>query len=144
MRILKACIVALLITNIIHAQTITEKFIGIESYSITIIVPEKITYCHPWSGACLVPGYEMTWVSGVYTWAGNPFCAEGGLLQEGSPAIDKGEPMTGHHCPKPGSAKNQPRVLVAGWLDSPCQEWFGQGVDQGACEYIPIGQIILQ
>ena len=82
----------------------------------------------------LVPGTAMTWTDGTYTWARNPFCNQAGLLQPDSPAIDQGVLIQGHHCPQPGSALNQPRM--DDWLESYCQEWYGESVDIGACEFV--------
>lgn len=49
-------------------------------------------------------------------------------------AVDKGEIITGFHCPKPGTSTNQPPQLNG----QPCVEWYGLAPDIGACETIPI------
>jgi hypothetical protein len=98
--------------------------------------------CHWPSGACLVPGTSSTWTNGKVTWAGNPFCATGGLVDSTSPAIDAGMKIEGHHCPGPGAASQYPRIMSAGWLDSPCVEWYGAEVDIGACEFVPPGHSV--
>lgn len=83
----------------------------------------------------LVTGTAMTWTDGGDTWAGNPFCKKSGfLLKAGSAAIDKAQFVSGHHCPKPGSALDQPRM--ADPYNSFCREWYGQGIDIGACEFV--------
>jgi hypothetical protein len=70
-------------------------------------------------------GSTAVWTDGSSIWAGNPFCAEAGmLLSSMSPAIDKGAFIDGFHCPAPG-------VDPSG-----CMEWFGDAPDIGACEYI--------
>lgn len=72
----------------------------------------------------LVPGSTSVWTDGIYTWGGNPFCAEAGfLLSPESPAIDAGEYIEGFHCSS------------AGLDPSGCVEWFGSSPDIGACEY---------
>lgn len=75
----------------------------------------------------LVPGTNGTYTDGVYTWAGNPFCAEiGTLLSPESPAIDHGAPIAGFHCPAAGP-----------FPGSDCVEWYGLAPDIGACEFVP-------
>lgn len=92
----------------------------------------------------LVPGTNETYTDGVQTWAGNPFCAETGvLLQPDSPAIDAGVIIPGHHCPAPGTSVGQPRNLEAGWLDTNCHEWYGAAPDAGACEFVPTALLVL-
>lgn len=87
----------------------------------------------------LVPGTNMTYTDGVNVWAGNPYCGEmGTLLQPSSPAIDAGAVIEGFHCPQPGSGVGQPTFLAAGWLESPCVEWYGAAPDAGACEFVPV------
>lgn len=79
--------------------------------------------------AVLVPGSGSVWTDGVYTWAGNPFCAQAGfLLSPQSPAIDAGI-LTELHCP------------VAGFDPSGCIEWFGSAPDIGACEFWPAEEL---
>ena len=82
----------------------------------------------------LVPGTAMTWTDGTQTWAGSPFCGwSGTLLSANSPSVDRGAMISGFHCPKPGSALNQPRLSNGTY----CQEWYGNSPDVGACEYVP-------
>lgn len=84
----------------------------------------------------LVPGTAMTWRDGGETWARNPFCKQAGfLLKAGSAAIDKAAFVAGHHCPKPGSALDQPKMADGSF----CREWYGAGVDIGACEFVKAG-----
>ena len=81
-----------------------------------------------------VAGTAMTWTNGTQTWAGNPFCAmSGNLPSANSPAVDRGSVIPGFHCPKPGSALDQPRMSNGDY----CQEWYGSSPDLGACEYVP-------
>jgi hypothetical protein len=83
--------------------------------------------------ATLVPGTTGTYTDGTNTWAGNPFCGETGfLLQPTSPAIDAGAPIPDFHCPQPGSALDQPRMSNGEF----CREWYGNGPDIGACEFV--------
>jgi hypothetical protein len=87
-----------------------------------------------------VAGTAMTWTNGSQTWAGNPFCAPeslsktpGKLLSANGPAVDHGSLIPGFHCPKPGSALDQPRMSNGDY----CSEWYGSSPDVGACEYVP-------
>ena len=81
-----------------------------------------------------VAGTAMTWTNGPQTWAGNPFCAmSGNLPSANSPTVDRGSLTPGFHCPKPGSALDQPRKSNGDY----CQEWYGSSPDLGACEYVP-------
>ena len=81
-----------------------------------------------------VAGTAMTWTNGSQTWAGNPFCAMSGkLLSANSPAVDHGSLIPGFHCPKPGSALDQPRMSNGDY----CYEWYGSSPDLGSCEYVP-------
>jgi len=81
-----------------------------------------------------VAGTAMTWTNGTQTWAGNPFCAmSGSLPSANSPTVDQGSLIVGFHCPKPGSALNQPRISNGDY----CQEWYGASPDLGSCEYVP-------
>ena len=81
-----------------------------------------------------VAGTAMTWTNGTQTWAGNPFCAmSGNLPSANSPAVDRGSLIPGFHCPKPGSALDQPRMSNGDY----CQEWYGSSPDLGSCEYVP-------
>jgi hypothetical protein len=81
-----------------------------------------------------VAGTAMTWTNGSQTWAGNPFCAMSRkLLSANSPAVDHGSLIPGFHCPKPGSALDQPRMSNGDY----CSEWYGSSPDVGACEYVP-------
>lgn len=83
-----------------------------------------------------VAGTAMTWTSGTQIWAGNPFCAiSGTLLSPNSPAVDHGSLIPGFHCPKPGSALDQPRMSNGDY----CHEWYGSSPDLGSCEYVPKG-----
>jgi len=87
------------------------------------------------AGVTLVPGTTSTYTDGTYTWAGNPWCAESGLLlQPTSPAIDQGA-ITDLHCPAAGPSSQFP----ANADGSPCNEWYGLAPDIGACEYVPSG-----
>jgi hypothetical protein len=82
----------------------------------------------------LVPGTASTYTDGTYIWAGNPFCAEAGVLPSASsPVIDAGELISGLHCPLPGSAINQARLADGSY----CVEWYGSAPDIGACEFVP-------
>lgn len=54
-------------------------------------------------------------------------CASGFALKAGSPAIDAGEYIAGHHCPAAGRNVGQ-------W-PSGCVEWNGKAPDLGACEF---------
>lgn len=79
-------------------------------------------------------GAAMTWTNGTQTWAGNPFCAMSGTLPSAnSPAVDHGSIIPGFHCPKPGSALDQPRMSNGDF----CHEWYGSSPDLGSCEYVP-------
>jgi hypothetical protein len=74
----------------------------------------------------LVPGTNGTYTNGTYTWAGNQFCAQTGmLLMANSPAIDAAPLIPGFHCatsgPHPGET---------------CHEWYGGAPDIGACEFV--------
>ena len=81
-----------------------------------------------------VAGTAMTWTNGTQTWAGNPFCAmSGNLPSANSPAVDHGSLIPGFHCPKPGSALDQPRMSNGDY----CHEWYGSSPDLGSCEYVP-------
>lgn len=90
----------------------------------------------------LLPGYSSVWTNGVDFWSGNPFCADSGVLpMQDSPTVDAGAVIEGFHCPASGSSEGQPRLLIAGWLDSPCSEWFGTAPDIGACGFIPVQEL---
>jgi len=93
----------------------------------------------PWYPNTLVPGTASTWTNGKYKWAGNPYCVGSTgynfTLQPTSPAIDKGALIPGFHCPKPGSALDQPRQNDP--YNSYCVEWYGAAPDIGACEFVP-------
>ncbi len=81
-----------------------------------------------------VAGTANTWTNGTQTWAGNPFClVSGNLPSANSPTVDRGSVTPGFHCPKPGSALDQPRKSNGDY----CQEWYGSSPDLGACEYVP-------
>jgi len=95
---------------------------------------QKATSQKPLTPPTLVAGTAMTWTDGTQTWAGNPFCgASATLLSLNSPAVDRGTLISGFHCPKPGSALNQPRMSNGDY----CQEWYGSSPDLGSCEYVP-------
>ena len=84
----------------------------------------------------LVPGTTSTWTDGTYTWVGNPWCAEVGmLLQLDSPAIETGVTVPGLHCPGPGASSQYP----ANPDGSPCDEWYGKAPSIGACAPGPSG-----
>jgi hypothetical protein len=102
-----------------------------------LLVGEAVADCKPTASEqdcsmaqtpSLVPGTGNTWTNGVQTWAGNPMCAQAGLLlQTTSPAIDTGELIPGFHCPAAGPGHGA------------CQEWYGKAPDIGACEFVPSG-----
>lgn len=74
----------------------------------------------------LVPGTTSTYTDGTNTWAGNPYCAQAGvILQQGSPAIDAGVVVPGVHCSHAGPC-----------TDEGLQEWYGAAPDIGACEFV--------
>ena len=81
-----------------------------------------------------VAGTAMTWTNGTQSWAGNPFCAtSGNLPSANSSGVDRGSLIPRFHCPKPGSAFDQPRMSNGDY----CQEWYGSSPDLGSCEYVP-------
>ncbi len=83
--------------------------------------------------ADLVPGTTSTYTDGTYTWAGNSWCAETGmLLQPTSNAIDNAELIPDLHCPAAGPSPQFPPNSDG----SPCAEWYGAAPDIGACEYV--------
>ena len=88
----------------------------------------------PLTHSTLVSGTAMTWRNGTQNWAGNPFCGVSGTLPSAnSTTVDHGALISGFHCPKPGSALNQPRMRNGDY----CQEWYGASPDVGGCEYVP-------
>jgi len=75
--------------------------------------------------ATFIEGSGNMWTDGTYTWFGNQWCAEAGLLlAPDSPAIDQGAFIEGFHCPAPGPDP------------SGCVEWSGAAPDIGACEMV--------
>ena len=52
----------------------------------------------------------------------------GALPSANSPTVDHGSVIPGFHCPKPGSALDQPRMSNGDY----CQEWYGSSPDLGS------------